>query len=73
MFCNYKQFKLITFHKSNVHWTFTDIILYFNGFYFDFCNSEVMTSLPHNLALDSQPRFGLTQSKFLNRYNFLIN
>ena len=38
-----------------------------------FCNSEVMTSLPHNLVLDSQPRFGLTQSQFLNLYNFLIN
>ena len=43
------------------------------SFGFDFCNSEVMTSLPHNLALDSQPRFGLTQSEFLNLYNFLIN
>ena len=57
----------------NAHWAFTDIILHFNGCYFDFCNSEVMTSLPHNLALDSQPRFGLTQSEFSNLYNFLIN
>ena len=32
-----------------------------------------MTSLPHNLVLDSQPRFGLTKSEFLNLYNFLIN
>ena len=55
-----KQFKLITLYKMNVYWTFTDIILHFNGCYFKFCKSEVMTSLPHNLALDSQPRFGLT-------------
>ena len=32
---------------------------------FNFCKSEVMTSLPHNLVWDSQPRFGLTQSEFL--------
>ena len=32
-----------------------------------------MTSFPHNLVLDSQPRFGLTQFEFLNLYNFLIN
>ena len=32
-----------------------------------------MTSFPHNLVLDSQPRFGLTQSEFLNLYSFLIN
>ena len=32
-----------------------------------------MTSFPHNLVLDLQPRFGLTQSEFLNHYNFLIN
>ena len=32
-----------------------------------------MTSSPHNLVLDSQPRFGLTQSEFSNHYNFLIN
>ena len=37
------------------------------------CNSEVITSFPHNLVLDSQPRFGLTPSEFLNLYNFLIN
>ena len=42
------------------------------GFFF-FYNSEVMTSFPHNLLLDSQPRFGLTQFEFLNLYNFLIN
>ena len=38
-----------------------------------FCNSEVMTSFPHNLVLDSQPRFGFTLSEFLNLKNFLIN
>ena len=32
-----------------------------------------MTSPPHNLVLDSQPRFGLTKSEFLNLYSFLIN
>ena len=32
-----------------------------------------MTSFPHYLVLDSQPRFGLTQSEFLNLYNFLID
>ena len=32
-----------------------------------------MTSFPHNLVLDSEPRFGLTQFEFLNLYNFLIN
>ena len=41
--------------------------------YFNFCNSEGMTSLPHNLVMDTQPRFGLIQSKFLNLCNFLIN
>ena len=30
-------------------------------------------SFPHNLVLDSQPRFGLTQSEFLKLYNFLMN
>ena len=59
--------------KRNANWTFTDIILHFNGFYFDFCNSEAMMALPQNLAFDSQPRFGLTQVEFLNIYNFLIN
>ena len=59
-----KQFKLITLYKKNAYWTLNDIILHFNGCYFDFWNSEVMTSLPHNLALYSQPRFGLTQSDF---------
>ena len=73
MFCTWKQFKLIALYKRNAYWTFTYIILHFYGFNFDFCNSEVMTSLPHNLVLDSQPRFGLTQSKFLNLYNYLIN
>ena len=38
-----------------------------------FCNSEVMTSFPHSLVLDSQPRFGFTPSEFLNLNNFLIN
>ena len=42
-------------------------------FYFIFCNSEVLTSFPHNLVLDTQPRFGLTQSEFLNNHNVLIN
>ena len=32
-----------------------------------------MTSFPHNLVLDSQPRFGLTLSEILNLYDFLIN
>ena len=32
-----------------------------------------MTSFPHNLVLDSQPRFRLTQFEFLNLYYFLIN
>ena len=32
-----------------------------------------MKSFPHNLVLDSQPRFGLTQSEFLSLYNFLTN
>ena len=32
-----------------------------------------MTSFPHNLVLDIQPRFGLAQLTFLNFYNFLIN
>ena len=32
-----------------------------------------MTSFPHNLVLDSQPRFGLTSSEVLNLDNFLIN
>ena len=73
MFCTKKQFKLITLYERNAYWALTDIILHFNGCYFEFCNSEVMTSLPHNFALDSQPRFGLTQLEFLNLYNFLIN
>ena len=30
-------------------------------------------SFSHNLVLDSQPRFILTSSEFLNLYNFLIN
>ena len=32
-----------------------------------------MTSFPHNLVLNSQPRFGLRPSECLNLYNFLIN
>ena len=32
-----------------------------------------MTSFPHNRVLDSQSRFGLTPSEFLNLNNFLIN
>ena len=31
-----------------------------------------MTSFPHYVVLDSQPRLGLTQSEFLNLFNFLI-
>ena len=30
-------------------------------------------SFPHNLVLDSQPGFGLTQSEFLYLYSFLTN
>ena len=30
-------------------------------------------SFPHNLVLDSMPRFGLAPSKMLNLCNFLIN
>ena len=37
------------------------------------CNSEAMTSFPHNLILDSQPFFGFTHSELLKLYNFLIN
>ena len=32
-----------------------------------------MTSFPHYLVLDSQPRFGLKKLEFLNLYNFLID
>ena len=32
-----------------------------------------MKSFPHNLVLDSQPRFGFIQSEFSNLYNFLKN
>ena len=32
----------------------------------------LILSFPHNLILDSQPRFGLTQFEFLNLNNFLI-
>ena len=32
-----------------------------------------MASFPHDLVLDSQPRFGVTQSEFSNLYNFLIS
>ena len=32
-----------------------------------------MTSFPHNLILDSQPRCGLAPSGFLNFYNFFLN
>ena len=71
MFC--KQFKLITLYKRDAYWPFTYIILHYNSCFFYFCNSDVMTSFPHNLGLDSQPRFGLTQSEVLNLYNFLIN
>ena len=45
--------QLITLYKRNAYWTFTYISLHLNGSYFDFYNSEVMTSLPHNLVLDS--------------------
>ena len=40
---------------------------------FIFCNSEVMTSFPHNLVFDSQPRLGLKLSDVLKIYNFLIS
>ena len=32
-----------------------------------------MTSFPHSLVLDSQPRFGLAPSECSNLFNFLIN
>ena len=32
-----------------------------------------MTSFPHNRVLNTQPRFALALSEFLNRYNFLMN
>ena len=32
-----------------------------------------MTSFAHNLVLDTQPRFGLTQANILNLYSFLRN
>ena len=32
-----------------------------------------MTLFPHNLVLDSQPRFGLAQSEVLNLNNLLLN
>ena len=32
-----------------------------------------MTSFPHSLVLDLQPRVGITPSECLNLYNFLIN
>ena len=38
-----------------------------------FSNREGMTSIPHNLVLDSQPRFELTSSECLNLHNCLIN
>ena len=38
-----------------------------------FCISMAMMAFPHNLVLDSQPRFGLTPSKCFNLYNFIIN
>ena len=50
MFCTWKQLKLITLYKKNAYCTFTYIILYLNGSYFDFCNSVVLTLLPHNLV-----------------------
>ena len=50
--------KGITLYKRNAHLLF--YYFHYNGCYFEFNNSEVMTSFPHNLVLDSQPRFGLT-------------
>ena len=47
------SFALRAVELMNAYWTFTYIILHFNGSYFDFYNSEVMTQLPHNLVLDS--------------------
>ena len=32
-----------------------------------------MTSFPHNLVLDPQPRFGLTPVEYSLLYNFLIS
>ena len=72
-FCTLNQFKLITLYKRNAYKPFTYISFHSNGCYFNFCNSEVMTSFPHNLVLSSQPCFGATLSRFLNLYNFLIN
>ena len=40
---------------------------------FNFCNSEGMTSFPHNLVLDIQSHFELAKSTFLNLFNFRIN
>ena len=61
-------------YKRSAYWIFPAyIILHYNGCYYNFCNSEGMTSYPHNLALDTQSRFGLALSDFLNLYNFLIN
>ena len=60
-------------YKRNVYCPFTYIKLQLNGCYFNLCNNEGMTSFPHSLVLDLQPRFGLTKSESLNLNNFLIN
>ena len=60
-------------YKKNAYKPSTYIILHLNGCYFNFCNSEVMTSFPHNLVLNSPPPFEFTLSEFLDFYNFLIN
>ena len=47
--------------------------MHLNGCCFNFGNSEGMTSFPHNLVLDPQPRFGLTPVEYSVVYNFLIS
>ena len=62
-FLNLKIVKLITLYTRNAYKPCTYINLHYNGCYLNFCNSEIMTSFPHNFVLDSQPRFGLTPSE----------
>ena len=59
-FLHLKTAKLIRIYERNVYKPSINIILPLNGCYFTFCNSEGMTSFPHNLVLDSWCRFGLT-------------
>ena len=47
--------------------------LFASEWLFFLCNSEVMTSFPHNLLLVSQTCFKFAPSKVLDLYNFLIN